>query len=308
MTSFLPAERVPTPVIIGIAGPPGSGKTLSSLRVARGLVGPGGKIAGIDTEHGRMTHYADRYQFDRAELEAPYSPDRYLKLMKEAAEAGYGCIIVDSASHMHDGEGGILEMQLEEHKRMGGRDGTKFASWIKPKAEVKKVFRWLEQAQCHVILCFRAQEKIAMIKTHVDGKDKTVPTPMGWQPITTKGLDYIATSILVLPPGSEGVPDIYAEARKMPLYLRTLFDESEQLSEDTGRKLAAWARNEKPVIPKIDDDRWEQAKAFASDEGKTGVAKFAASASEEEKAAIRLRIKELAALYPKPKEENENGE
>lgn len=306
MTSFTPATRIPSPVILGIAGPSGSGKTLSALRVARGLVGPAGKIAGIDTEHGRMAHYADRFRFDRAELNEPYTPAKYLQLWKEAADAGYNAIITDSMSHMHEGEGGILEMQQAEHQRMGGKDNTKFMSWIRPKAEIKKVIAFINKTPCHMIMCFRAQEKIKMVKQLVDGKEKIVPTQIGWQPITTKGLEYENTAMLILPPGSEGHPDLYAEGRKMPLYFRTLFDESEQLSEETGHRLAMWSRNEKPIEPVIEPDRWEQARAFAQDEGKTGVAKFAASCTEEEKAAIRLRIKELAALYPKPKEENEN--
>lgn len=309
MTSFTPATRKPAPVILGIAGPSGSGKTLSALRIARGLVGLSGKIAAVDTEYDRMSHYAHMFKFDAAELKEPYAPERYLELWKEAAAAGYDVVITDSMSHMHEGEGGLLEMQQEEHKRLGGRDSSKFKSWIRPKAEIKKVIQYLNKSPCHMILCFRAKEKLQMVKQLVDGKEKIVPTKSDWLPITTAGLEYENTAMLVLPPGSDGRPNMYADGRKMPVYFRTLFDEGEQLSEETGRKLAMWSRDEKPVEPKISAERWDAVKSFAEEQGRKGVAMFAETADEEEKAAIRLRIKELAALYPKPKtEENDNGE
>ena len=46
-----------------ISGPSGSGKTFSSLKLARGLVGPTGKIAFIDTENGSGKLYADLTEF-----------------------------------------------------------------------------------------------------------------------------------------------------------------------------------------------------------------------------------------------------
>lgn len=49
-----PAVREEEPLLIGIIGPPGGGKTLSGLKIARGIQSVrGGDIVVIDTEGGR---------------------------------------------------------------------------------------------------------------------------------------------------------------------------------------------------------------------------------------------------------------
>ena len=136
--SFRPAVREAVPLIVGIAGPSGSGKTMSALRIATGLAGSA-RFALIDTEAGRATHYSDRFTFDHGDLRAPFSPDAYLEAIVAAEAAGYPVIVVDSASHEHAGDGGLLDMQQAEFERMGSRDAVKMASWIAPKREHKKL-------------------------------------------------------------------------------------------------------------------------------------------------------------------------
>jgi len=294
-TEFADAEQYDATLLLGIAGPSGSGKTMSALRIARGLAGPNGVIAVIDTENGRALHYASRFKFKHAHLTAPFSPARYVEMIRKAATFA-DVIIIDSASHEHEGEGGVLEMQVAEHARMGGKDSSKFASWIRPKAEHKHLELVAEQLNKHMIFCFRAQEKLELYK---DDKGKLQTRNRGWQPICTKGFEYRMTAMLVLPPNSEGRPQLDAEARKMPIYLRTLFDEGSQLSEETGAKLLAWSKNEVPKEPDMAPDRWAQAVEFARSEGKQGVAVFAQTCSEDEKAYLRKHIRELATHYPR---------
>src|SRR6185436_10622008 len=62
-----PAVRENVPLLIGLAGGTGSGKTYSAMRLAKGLAG-GQKFAVIDTESGRARAYADEFQFDSGEL------------------------------------------------------------------------------------------------------------------------------------------------------------------------------------------------------------------------------------------------
>ncbi len=47
--AFKPASRDEVSVKLALMGVSGSGKTYSALRLARGLVGPSGRIALIDT-------------------------------------------------------------------------------------------------------------------------------------------------------------------------------------------------------------------------------------------------------------------
>ena len=48
--AFVKAVRKRAKARIGICGPAGSGKTMSALKLAFGIVGPKGKIAVLDTD------------------------------------------------------------------------------------------------------------------------------------------------------------------------------------------------------------------------------------------------------------------
>jgi hypothetical protein len=79
-------------------------------------------FAVIDTENGRARHYADQFAFDVADLHAPFTPLAYQEAIVAAAAAGYPVVVVDSMSHEHAGDGGLLDMQEAELERMAGDD------------------------------------------------------------------------------------------------------------------------------------------------------------------------------------------
>jgi hypothetical protein len=43
-------------------------------------------------------------------LEAPFTPEKYIEAIKCAKEQGFECVIIDSLSHEWFGTGGILEI------------------------------------------------------------------------------------------------------------------------------------------------------------------------------------------------------
>ena len=92
------ATRTQRKARICLAGASGSGKTMTALRVARGLVGDAGKILVLDTERGSASLYADVTDYDVAEL-PDYFYDTYISAIKEAGKLGYEALIVDSLSH-----------------------------------------------------------------------------------------------------------------------------------------------------------------------------------------------------------------
>jgi hypothetical protein len=131
-----------------------------------------------------------------------------MEAIKAADEAGYPVIVVDSTSHEHAGEGGLLDWHEEELQRMAGddwkrREAVKMAAWIKPKMAHKQMVQRLLQVRAHLILCFRAEEKVEMVRGD-DGKMKIVPK--GWMPICEKNLPYELTVSLLLTPEAPGVP------------------------------------------------------------------------------------------------------
>lgn len=95
---FKRADKSQSLLRLAMFGIAGSGKTMSSLRMAVGLAGDKGKIAAIDTERGSISKYADRFQFDVLELTDP-KIENYIEAMRLAASAGYNVLIIDSLSH-----------------------------------------------------------------------------------------------------------------------------------------------------------------------------------------------------------------
>ena len=71
------AVRERVPLLIGLMGPPGAGKTYSGLLLAEGMkkVGGGDPVV-IDTEGGRSKKYADRVQIPPRRLRRAVSADR----------------------------------------------------------------------------------------------------------------------------------------------------------------------------------------------------------------------------------------
>lgn len=247
-------RRENTPMLVGLVGPSGCGKTLSALRLATGIRSVrGGKLVGIDTESGRMRHYADELRIDSyLEFRAPFSSERYTEALKVAAErAAGGVVIVDSMSHEHEGEGGYLEFHEAELdaivKRYKGsdpewkvRERNTFTGWIKPAAQRRRLINTILQLPCSFVFCFRAKEKLQIVP---GGQ----PIQRGWQAIGGDEFAYEMTVRCLLQPGCNGVPDWSAEAFKLGVpkrgdIIKACIPDNYQLDEKVGEALADWAK------------------------------------------------------------------
>lgn len=247
---FREAKRENVPLLLGLAGGTGSGKTWTAMALAKGLAGAK-RFVVIDTENGRAKHYADDFAFDTADLVAPFRPERYSEAIQAADSAGYPVIVVDSMSHEWAGDGGLLDWHEEEFQRLGGRDAVKMTAWIKPKMTHRKFVTRLLQVRAHVILCFRAAERIEMVRKP-DGKMEVVPKRSltgldGWQPITEKDLPYELLLSVLLTADAPGVP----KPIKLPAKLRAFFPLDVPVGEETGRELAAWAAGGSSAAPVV---------------------------------------------------------
>jgi ABC-type oligopeptide transport system ATPase subunit len=245
-----PAVREAVPLLVGLMGASGSGKTVSALRLATGIQAVcGGEIYVIDTESKRAKHYADFFKFRHLEFTAPFSPLDYLAAIEHCRKKGAGIIIVDSMSHEHEGPGGVLEMHEKELDRIAGNDRAKrdranLLAWARPKAERRLLINGLLQMNCNFIFCFRAKEKVKPVKK--DGRSEV--EQQGWMPIAGEEFVYEQTVNCLLMPGSKGVPTWSSEnpgeraMMKLPGQFRGIFERPASLSEDIGRKLAEWAK------------------------------------------------------------------
>ena len=263
---FREAVRDRVHLLIGLAGASGSGKTHSAMAMAQGIVGREKRFAVIDTETGRAKYKApppgqhadfkETFRFNHLELVPPFRPDAYLEAIRAADKSGYEAIIVDSFSHVWDGEGGVLDWQEQELAEMVARaiqrrpdarewelrEAFKRSAWIKPKMAHKAMVQKLLQLRAHVILCLRAEDKIDFVKDS-EGRTKVVPMQTlsgfkGWIPICDKKLPFELSASFVLTPDRPGVP----QPIKLEAPHRPFFPTDQPLSEESGRRLAEWAR------------------------------------------------------------------
>lgn len=167
---------------IGLIGPAGSGKTYTSLTLAKELAGPSGKVAVIDTERGSASKYSgDVADFDVCEPR-DFSPSAYLDAIKEAASAGYDVLIVDSLSHAWEGEGGILD-QVDKR---GGR----FDAWKDMSPQTRKLIDAILTYPGHVVATMRTKTEWVVEEIEDRGKTKKVPRKLGLAPRFKEGLEY----------------------------------------------------------------------------------------------------------------------
>jgi hypothetical protein len=115
------------------------------------------------------------------------------------------------------------------------------AAWIKPKMAHKQMVQRLLQIRAHLILCFRAEPKIEMVRG-ADGKmeirEKQSLTGLhGWIPIAEKNLPYELTASFLLLADRPGVP----HPIKLQQQHRDLFPLDQPITEESGARLAAWA-------------------------------------------------------------------
>lgn len=284
MTRIHKAIRKGTPALISLWGMSGSGKTYSALALARGLVGPQGKIGMVDTENRRGEFYADLFGgWDHLDLQPPFTPARYMEALAEFEAGGYGCVIVDSMSHVWEGEGGVLDMADSGRSRAGKElDGLK--KWQAPKMAYKRMMNDLIRAPFHMIFCLRAKNKVEQKGGDIIDK--------GLVPICEKNFIYEMTIDAQL----EKLSHVPGEL-KCPEALLDAFPRNKVITPKTGEMIAAWVGGGAQV-----DTPLEQLKRAARNAAMQGSVAFrdwwqSSDMTSQQKSAINTSMKdELKSL------------
>lgn len=187
---FKPATLRKHKARVALAGFEGTGKSRTGLGILRGLVGPDGRIAGIDTEHDRLLYYAGRYPgtnqptgFDHLGL-VDYALEFYMEALQVAARARYDGVFIDSVSHGYEGQNGLLEFV----GRIGEDSGDTFgAGWRKATPLQKRFIDAILSYPGHIVLTVRT--KVAYV-VELNEKGKNEPRKVGTKPIQREGFFY----------------------------------------------------------------------------------------------------------------------
>lgn len=232
---------------LGIAGDTGTGKTLSSIRLALGIAAElGGRVAMLDMDASRSAEYHD-HDFDVEHMKPPFTSARISEAIKDAVRDGYTVMILDGMEKEHQN---MTDWQLEvwdekyaaacqkaknQSKHEPNRASFSRIAWGVVKPPRKELIATIEDAPIHLILTFAAEEK----------QDENFRA-RGWIPTGGKKVLKTLKWLALLKPGANGRPSWKPDKDerdivKSPGYLHP---EPAVLSEDVGRRFAKWARGD----------------------------------------------------------------
>jgi hypothetical protein len=216
---FQKATKGKKPARIVLGGVSGAGKTYTALTFAKHLQKVTGKrTAAIDTEHYRMSLYADKFDFDVNNFEPPFDPRTLIDIIHSIEKSGdYGTLIVDSSTHYYSGEGGLLEIVQDAAKSKYG--GNQYAGWAVGTPIQNDLIDAIIRSPLHMIFCTRAKqgyaettnekggkkyEKVGMELQQRDGFefdfDFALVMDMDNNANVTKGMGYVPTGMYIKKP------------------------------------------------------------------------------------------------------------
>lgn len=230
------ATRKKVKLRLNLSGTAGSGKTMSALRMAYGMIGDWTKIAVIDTENGSASLYSHLGDFSTIDLDPPFSPERYIEAIDTCVAAGMQVIIIDSSSHEWSGAGGCLESN--EKLAQAKFRGNTWAAWNETTPKHDKFVNKVLQSPVHIITCTRSKTET------VQTEDKKVKK-LGMKDVQREGWEYELTVSLNIDRDTH-----LATASKD----RTnVFENREPflIDESIGREIMAWCESGEPAADPI---------------------------------------------------------
>ena len=185
--TFQKAEKKGIRLRMALLGPTGSGKTYWMLKILQELSRRNGNHvpAVIDSERGSAKKYADIFPFDVSEL-LTYEPQKYVQLMREAAEAGYPFLGIDSLSHAWAGTGGLLEQKDRAVEKSTSKNS--YTAWGKLTPIQNQMVDTMLDYPGHLVVTMRTKMEYIQLKD--DQTNKTRIEKIGLQPIQRDGLEY----------------------------------------------------------------------------------------------------------------------
>lgn len=234
------SQRKSAKIRLSLQGPAGSGKSLSSLKIAQGLIGDLTKVAVVDTERGSANLYAHLGPYYVLDLDEPFTPEKYIEAIKLCENSGIECLILDSISHEWTGKGGILEIHEKTTSAM--RVPNSFTAWASVTPRHQAFIDAILQSKCHVITTIRT--KTEYIISERNGKN--IPQKVGMAAVQRDGFEYEVSISL----------DIDDEHMALSSKDRTgLFSDKGKfrITTETGKLIRDWCNSgASPVSAKIE--------------------------------------------------------
>lgn len=182
------ATRTQLKARVAFDGPTGAGKTYTAIEWATILQGDERTLV-IDTEGGSAEWYSDRWDYDALPWNPPYDPTELAQTIRAAASK-YAVVVVDSASHFWEGEGGTLDIVDAAAQRS---QGNSFAGWKVGTPALRHLIDTILHADAHVLVTMRSKMDYVLEKDERTGR--TMPRKVGMAPVMRSGVEYEFTLI-----------------------------------------------------------------------------------------------------------------
>lgn len=240
---------------IALMAPSGGGKTYSSLRLATGMAreieketGKKAKILMGNTEESRGYYYADEFDYDIVDIDAPHNPEKYVELINLAVENKYDILIIDSSSHEWEGKGGCLDIQQQA--------GGTYQAWSRITPRHQKFIEAISNSPIHIIATMRGKDQYEMVKDEKTGKSAVQKLGVGAK--QRDGFEYEFTCTFLIDQKTNA-----AETQKDNTHI---FEGqgSTILTEKHGEEIIKWANSgekrtvKKPVIKQATPETVEE--------------------------------------------------
>ena len=193
MIKLQQATKLLKPLKVFMYGPTFSGKTLSSLLLANGVVQSirncdeaeaWKHIVLIDTEYGRGTLYSNVGPYNYIAIEAPFTTEKLDNILVELEGMNdVDAIIIDSMTHFWSKEGGLLE-QKSIVDRAGGNT---YSNWLNVGTKLNNTIALILKSKKQFFITARAKSDTVLTE---DGKGKMVPKVFGLKPDLREGFDF----------------------------------------------------------------------------------------------------------------------
>jgi hypothetical protein len=218
---------------MALQGPSGSGKTYSALLIAYGITNDWSSIAVIDTENHSANLYAHLGNYNVLNIDAPFTPEKFIQAIKLCESAGMKILILDGIS-------GEWESILDIHANM---TGNSFTNWSKLTPRHNEFVQTILQSPLHIIATIRTKQDYVLQEKN----GKQVPEKVGLKAITREGMDYEFTIVLDI--------DIKHHATASKDRTQLFIDKPEfTITSDTGKRILQWCNQTDEVEIKEEEN------------------------------------------------------
>lgn len=217
------AKREKVKIKMALQGSSGSGKTMSSILLSKGLAnGDLSSVAIVDCESGSSNLYANLGGYNVLNLEPPYTPKKYIEAIDVCINSGMEVVVLDGISN-------CWKYLLNFHATL---PGNSFVNWGKVKKMQDALVDKILQSPIHIIATMRSKQSYVL--NLINGK--YVPEKVGLKAIQQNEIQFEFDLVFDI-----NIKHLASVSKNRTNLFQT--NQEFKISETTGRLLLNWCNS-----------------------------------------------------------------